>query len=126
LITFGEGAGEVAAFDECSTDPCTDALHRCEQHEVGDLPRPWVCSDANHYWLGDFTCACAYDAATTQYDQAVLAGCGAGSVLQLRDGTPYSNYELSGWLRSAPTFRSMLCNAVFGRMTTVGQCVPVL
>ena len=47
-------------------------------------------------------------------------------VLELADGTPYSSYALSSWLRAAATFRSVLCNAVFAQQTAVDQCVPAL
>ena len=47
-------------------------------------------------------------------------------MLELVDGTPYSSYALSGWLRTAAPFRRVLCNAVFAQQTAVDQCVPSL
>ena len=157
VVEFGgQSAAEhvlLEPFDECSLSPCNSPsnlaqalasgkpLQTCEQLEIGDLPRAWVCDDPNFYWLGDYSCSCAHDAESGEYESAVLETCGAVSnqirsshcvffadrdpclqdplVEDSRRGT-FSRYEVTSWLVTDAQRRHHLCKVGTGDP----DCVP--
>jgi hypothetical protein len=138
VVFYGDGAGsgELPPIDECITDPCNapaslaDALaaaasgapatyYACDQLEIGDLPRAWVCNDPNQYWRGDYTCSCAFDSTTTDYDPAIQETCGADVLVISDSGTVFSQYEAVSLMARDPIFRRHVCQVSTGEL----QCV---
>jgi hypothetical protein len=62
------------------------------------------CVDPNPYWLGDYTCGCAFNySAGAGYADSIASSCGTGSVANV------TNYELSLYMQAHPTTRSHIC-----------------
>jgi hypothetical protein len=128
VVFYGDGAGsgELPPVDECSTNPCNtpaslaEALaaatsgtpgpfFACDQLEIGDLPRTWVCNDPNPYWRGDYTCACAFDSETSDYDPAIQETCGADVLVTSDSGAEFSSFETVSVMAKDPIFRRHVC-----------------
>ena len=119
--------------DECSVDPCNSVpdietslassspspVFTCDQLEVGDVPRTWLCDDPNPFWLNDYTCSCAVDETTSQYPADVLAVCGTEEMMTTESGT-LSNYQVSAWLSAAPE-RQQMCQVATGTSDCVAE-----
>lgn len=72
----------------------------------------FACVDPNPYWMGDFTCSCAFDhsASIPGYTPEIAGDCGTDTVFtDSSTGTSVSNYELTFYLHSREGARNHLC-----------------
>jgi len=89
----------------------------------------FACVDPNPYWMGDFTCSCAFDhdASAPRFAADVAGGCGTDTVFtDSTTGTSVSNYELTFYLQSREGARNQLCEQLHDPapdcMKVTGMC----
>jgi hypothetical protein len=105
----------LPAYDECSTLPCSSStMYSCGQISPTGRYFEWQCHDPNQYWLGDFTCSCAYNDLTDRYPASIMDSCGNETVFEA-DGRIVSEFEMSRYLSRDSTRRNHLCRVTTGR-----------
>jgi hypothetical protein len=95
----------------------------------GQADYDFACVDPNPYWMGDFTCGCAFDYVATNpsYEPSIATNCGTDTVFtDASTGTPVSNYELTFYLESREAARNHLCEQLHDPapdcMKVTGMC----